>query len=108
MVKIMYLSRTTGFFHLFRENHFNPVTDGNVSTMGSLFPTIRTLTASSIAFTTKFKDFGGGTAGLESAIVALQVEVAAVPGGRIMSSLAGAGGLAYKGGIAGPGGGLAG
>lgn len=32
----------------------------------------------------------------------------APPSGRIMSSLAGSGGLAYKGGIAGPGGGLAG
>ncbi len=35
-------------------------------------------------------------------------EVAAAAGGRIMSSLAGPGGLASKGGIAGPGGGLAG
>jgi len=33
---------------------------------------------------------------------------AVVPSGRIMSSLAGAGGLAAKGGIAGKGGGLAG
>lgn len=35
-------------------------------------------------------------------------QAAAPVGGRIMSSLAGSGGLAYKGGIAGPGGGLAG
>lgn len=40
--------------------------------------------------------------------IAFEVHIAAAVGGRIMSSLAGSGGLAHKGGIAGAGGGLAG
>lgn len=63
---------------LFRENHFNPITNGNTDKMNSLFPRIRTLTASSITFETKFKSFGTDVSGLESAIAVLQIESAAV------------------------------
>ncbi len=40
--------------------------------------------------------------------IVIQDDAAAPAGGRVMSSLAGSGGLAHKGGLAGPGGGLAG